>query len=634
MRARERRQRGWDLVKRAWLEGETLQDEIRAYDPERRLSDAYEVSVAHADVTADRLRREAARVADYAALLVQAKKIEEEIGQLEFERQAADQALARTDVQWKAAWKCAGITPLSPREMRSWLEAYDGILQRLERIGAQHVVTERLEDQIAEQRAELGRRLAELGESAPAAAESFGQLAERCESVVEALENLTRRRENLETKIVSVGEALRESLQSGKDAAQRLRVWEAEWSEALKPLGVEDGTPPDEALVMLSKVEELFRKVDECDSLEQRIFGIHRDADLFTADVKALIGHVAPEWSGLTSDQAVGQLNADLTRARNAAGRHAQLAWEIEQKRRGLGDAEKEIVLARDSLENLCRQAECAHPDELESREQRSADYQELRGRVRSLEADIVERGGGQGLHSVLQEVEALDIDALTAQIEDREGGCAELKERQAELNEAVGRLRSHLERIDGSFAAAEAAEESQAVLASIRERAEDYVKLRLASLVLRRAIESYRAKNQGPLLARAGDLFARLTLGSFVGLQTDYSEQDEPVLQGVRPDGRVVGVGGMSDGTLDQLYLALRLATLEKYLGANEPMPFIVDDILIRFDDDRARATLDVLADLSKQTQILFFTHHRSLPDMAQRLSDPTRLVCHRLGT
>ncbi len=129
------------------------------------------------------------------------------------------------------------------------------------------------------------------------------------------------------------------------------------------------------------------------------------------------------------------------------------------------------------------------------------------------------------------------------------------------------------------------------------------YIRLRLASIILRREIEHYRATHQGPLLSRASELFAQLTLGSFAGLQSDFNDRDQPILVGVRPSGTCVGVEGMSDGTRDQLFLALRLASLERYLDASEPLPFIVDDILIRFDDQRAEATLRVLAQLSAKT-------------------------------
>ena len=63
------------------------------------------------------------------------------------------------------------------------------------------------------------------------------------------------------------------------------------------------------------------------------------------------------------------------------------------------------------------------------------------------------------------------------------------------------------------------------------------------------------------------------LTRGSFEGLMTDSNEKDEPVLAGVRPDGERVYVEEMSSGTRDQLYPALRLASLEKYMESAEPM-------------------------------------------------------------
>ncbi len=63
---------------------------------------------------------------------------------------------------------------------------------------------------------------------------------------------------------------------------------------------------------------------------------------------------------------------------------------------------------------------------------------------------------------------------------------------------------------------------------------------------------------------------------------------------------GERIHVKGMSSGTRGQLCLALRLAALEKYMESSEPMPFIVDDILVHFDDNRSKTTLAVLAELT----------------------------------
>jgi uncharacterized protein YhaN len=88
-----------------------------------------------------------------------------------------------------------------------------------------------------------------------------------------------------------------------------------------------------------------------------------------------------------------------------------------------------------------------------------------------------------------------------------------------------------------------------------------------------------------------------------------------------------------MSDGTADQLYLSLRLAGLEHYLDANEPMPFIVDDILIKFDNTRAVAALKALAELSERTQVVFFTHHRHLMELAAGNLPGSVLIEHHLN-
>lgn len=96
--------------------------------------------------------------------------------------------------------------------------------------------------------------------------------------------------------------------------------------------------------------------------------------------------------------------------------------------------------------------------------------------------------------------------------------------------------------------------------------------------------------------------------------------------------DGERVSVEGMSDGTKDQLYLALRLASIDKYVQENEPIPFIVDDILIHFDDERAKETLKVLLELSKKTQVIFFTHHSRLIELMKDIASEDQFQLEQL--
>jgi uncharacterized protein YhaN len=137
----------------------------------------------------------------------------------------------------------------------------------------------------------------------------------------------------------------------------------------------------------------------------------------------------------------------------------------------------------------------------------------------------------------------------------------------------------------------------------------------------------------EDPVLRRSSELFRRLTLRSFEELRADVDERGENVLVGVRGDGsEPVSLAGMSDGTCDQLYLALRLASLENYLRENEPVPFVIDDILISFDDRRSSAALEILGELARSTQVLFFTHHEHLIELAESCLKSDELFVHRL--
>jgi uncharacterized protein YhaN len=182
------------------------------------------------------------------------------------------------------------------------------------------------------------------------------------------------------------------------------------------------------------------------------------------------------------------------------------------------------------------------------------------------------------------------------------------------------------------SDAAAEARQQSELTMGRMEEHVIEFAGLHLARVALDRAKERYRARRQDSLLSRAGEFFKTLTDQAFVGLDIDNDEGAD-VLVAVRasghPDPRV-RVSGLSDGTRDQLFLALRLAGIEQHIRDREPVPLIIDDVLVSFDDGRARSTLKCLAELATKTQVLLFTHHRHLVDLAIAVNPTT--VVHEL--
>jgi uncharacterized protein YhaN len=239
----------------------------------------------------------------------------------------------------------------------------------------------------------------------------------------------------------------------------------------------------------------------------------------------------------------------------------------------------------------------------------------------------------GKALEQLLAEVEGTVMESLVQELSETE---SELTDLEAEIERATTQFASakaEFEKLNDGPDAVQAASDQAHALAEMEAQAEAYVGLRTEVAILRYAIERYRKEKQGPLLRRASELFAKLTLGRYAQLLVDPSLQ-KPRLCGIRTGAdEVVGIEGMSEGTVDQLYLSLRLAAVENIVAGGLKMPFLADDLFINYDDDRSRAGFEALGELARHTQVIFFTHHEHLMDVAQAALAPAIANVSRLG-
>jgi uncharacterized protein YhaN len=621
--ARERRDYGWKLLRLEWLDRQDITAEKRSYDSDHDLPDAYEKSVVTSDLVADRLRRESKRVATQAALVAEQVKFGKNLEQLMDQKTNLQEQLDQVQEEWRELWSATDIVPLSPKEMRSWIIRHRELAHMAETVRNLRLEAEGLEDLIAAHRAELGGELVHLVEPEPMPMETLEKLLQLCQKVVEMIEGKNRYKQELQQKITEIREEIEEANQGKVQAQRDLENWQGNWSKAIQPLDLPGETIPAAVHVVIAKLDELFQKLHEAASLQYRIESINQDARRFTEDVTALVKHLAPALLIIPPAQAAAELQARLSQAKVDAATGTALRKQIKEKQGIIQASQDTIRLRTESLAELCQQAGCEKHDELEAREGLSNQYQNLQKEIDDLEEQVLELAPGATLEEIRREATKVNPDELPEAIAELGRQIQELGQKRLDLAGEIARSEKELELMDGNSRAADAAEKVQGIASRIRERVGQYLRLRMASVILRREIERYREENQGPLLARGGAYFRCLTLNSFTGLTTDFNEKDEPILLGVRPTGQRIRIEAMSDGTRDQLYLSLRLSSLEKYLEASEPMPFIVDDILVNFDDQRAAATLGALAELSKKIQVLFFTHHRRLVELAQGVAD-----------
>jgi len=467
-----------------------------------------------------------------------------------------------------------------------------------------------------------------LGEGGGGAESGLAGLLARGRQVLLRCEETERRRRELATETADLRKREREAREAEGVARERLEAWKEAWAVGVKNLPVEAGESRAAAIAVLERLDEIFDKLKEAERLRERIDGIDREAREFHGAATALVDPLVPDLAGLVPEVVVARLYNRLGEARGNAARRLELLKQREERTRALEEANRKMANATERLSRLCQQAHRADPQQLPTAEQRSAEVRRHREQLEVLEAQVLERAEGASIEEIEQEAASANREAIPAEIERVLREIDEWGRSEQELSERIGAEAKELGRMDHGIQANEAAERAQSLLAEIREGAERYLQLRLAYLVLRRQVERYRAENQGPLLSRASELFARLTLGSFARLDTDFNEKDQPILVGVRPSGRTVPVDGMSDGARDQLYLALRLSSIERHSRATEPLPLILDDTLVHFDDHRAGAALSILAEFAAKSQVLLFTHHARVVEIAKQVCGEQTVV------
>ena len=630
---RARREEGWGLLRRQWLDGRDVEAESRLYAGEGPLPEAYEQWVARADQTADRMYREADRVQKHAHVLA---GIESARTALDGLRVAAAAELAQRDAllaRWREQWTPCGVEPLGPREMRAWRANFDDLGRKVEELDRARAELAVRQTRRAELRELLLRELDALGQPADRAGEELAPVLRRAEAVAERLGADRVRRETLARDVADLSAAVGKAEVAAEAARRQADEWREAWAEAMAFLGLPGGASPEEAADYVDTVQDCLAKLDEEDVLRKRIAGIDRDARVFEDDVRGVCRLVDPAAADLDAALAVGRLKALLARAVREQTVRVRLEEDTAQAEREIRSLSEELAVVEEGLAALRAEARAGDDEGMAEAERRFAAWSQLRGDVDKVEADLADMAEGGSLEDLESLAREHDADALPGRLAELGLELTErIEPRLHELAEAIGREKNELARMDGGDAAARVAEEMQETLAVISRLTGRYIRLKAASAVLRAEIERYRAANQGPLLSMASDLFRDLTLSSFSGLQADMDESDRPVILGLRPGGERVKVDGMSSGTRDQLYLALRLASLSWRARTAEPMPFIVDDILVNFDEARSAATLKALAAMADRTQVILFTHQAHVADLARGLGDGERVFVHGL--
>jgi uncharacterized protein YhaN len=613
--ARQLRSERWHALRRSWQSGQS---------PEP-FAPPFEEALRTADELADRLRHEAETVAQAA------EKRHQIISARETARLASDDASALraeitlTSSEWQELWNPCSLAARTPGEMEEWRTAWTQLRSALDRRDQLAAALERREATVNHAIESLSAAL-----GAPAAA-GFSALLAGARDRFQAATAAAGQRRTLEDQIAEEHQLLRTlddscaRLTSGYESATE------RWRAACTAAGLPPDASPATGKSLLDQRSLLLSQFDTWRARSAQAETLATQQNDCEQRVACTAARFAIPLSDTEATEAA--LWKALADARAADQRHRQLAAQLETARERLQLAGSSAATASATLSDLLRSAHLTSAADLDPFAAALESRAGLRQRIDGLTRALSGFARSQPLAAFLTSIEAEATEDLPIR---HQHAANALTAKRAELRAADQErtdARRAIELVEAAGSkAADARQAAASIAASLRDDAARFLRLRLATSFLEESIARFREANQAPMLRRSGEIFAAITASAFTGLQTEFSDDDEPTLTAMRRNGRPVAVEHLSEGSRDQLFLALRLAALEAHLASHEPMPLILDDLLVTFDDERTCAILPVLAAMAARTQVLLFTHHEHLLPLCSRTLGEAGFRLHRL--
>lgn len=525
--------------------------------------------------------------------------------------------------KWTQLCEATGLANLPLESAGEWFRLRDKALEAQRTLQDAVSAADAQQAKVEASRAALLKAMTDAG-GAVSEHTNLVELRAVAKDWMDAMQHALNRKDGLSPQIKTAGSAVKDARQQLKKASDAFNAWGQSWKAALARFGL----PEHSDIAAAARAVESIKAID--DGLarisairKERIATMNADLDAFKVDAILLAQHLLPDMVDQSPTAIALNLHGRLTKARTDKAELQRSQGEVTEARKQEQAALEEIEKAKALLAPLFLLA--GVPQTAESADGLLADCIARSDQKRAFAAQ--QSMALTGLEANSDGLSRQEVEAEIAHTDLTEAGV-ELARLQSELQAIVTLLptlsadhvmaQHNLAEMVGSDNAATAEARRQEALAQMTDAAERYVRVATAASLLRWSVDQYREQKQGPLLARASAIFSGLTLGAFRRLHVDF-EAEKMSLAGQRANGELVEVTGLSDGTRDQLYFALRLAALEMHLEQAMRLPFLADDLFINYDDERSRAGLAALKDLSTRTQVIFLTHHTHLRDAIQ---------------
>lgn len=416
--------------------------------------------------------------------------------------------------------------------------------------------------------------------------------------------------------------------------ADEARATEA-WRQNVRQCGLPAELAPDTVSRLVQAVTELRRDAERLAGEEAQLEREHAELREMALEQEQLLTDAAVlgptgaevelqlEPSGRA--QAVRDLKARLAEATEAAEQRQRWREQLTEAEQALPARREAADLEHRRVEQRLAAGGAPDPDsyrELAARVERRAELATLIEQAEiALQAAF---GTGDSLQRARDDLAAADPHAWETELRSVDSRIAELSQSYQEAVRSEQAVSQQLEDLERSARVAERSAALEALRAEAADLTREWTTLTMARDAIDSTLEMFERERQPGVVKDAAASYSRVT-----------GQRWESLFPGAEGELAVAGASGrrldasrLSRGATEQLYLSMRLALARAHAENAEPLPLLLDDVLVNADDSRRERLAAELGRAADHLQVVMFTASENTAELLARTRPDTTVI------
>ncbi len=406
-------------------------------------------------------------------------------------------------------------------------------------------------------------------------------------------------------------------------ADEDLRAARRAWRDGLEKAGLPEKFTPRNVRQVARLAGHIRDMQSRLSLLDEELGQRRRERDMLHSRVAQLVADCGVEVESQQPMEKVLELSEALTRQEARIARRDVIRRRLHKLRGARAKGEEAIARLQQRRKQLLRQCGAESEEHLHRLAAEATRVENMRHEHEHLQRDLAATIGARAsqadLKQHLEGPAAVHLDASRDDLRARLAGIErEIHQRIEKRGQLTAQMKSLAD--DRQLAA------RQLDLATVEQRIEEAIGrwqvLAVTGQVLESIRASYETDRQPETLQEASGYFSQMTQGRYRRVWTPVGER---ILRVEDAEGHWLPVEVLSRGAREQLFLSLRLSLAAYFARRGAPLPLILDDVLVNFDGERAKAAAQVLRDFAVQGhQMLVFTCHEHIAKLFRSLKAP----------